>query len=80
MNREMDDVEIVHVGTAPNEAIAQMWASALRDEGVQVMIRSGGSGYALGHNLLNEQYIFVRQDDVELAREIIADMDAPEDL
>lgn len=80
MNYDRDNVEIVQVATAPNEAIAQMWASALRDEGIRVLIRSGGSGYALGHNLLNEQYIFVREDDVELAREIIEDMDGPDSI
>lgn len=73
---------IVHIATAPNETIAMMWRDVLQDEGIIVMIKSGGAGYGFGHNLLNEQYLLVREDQAEAARQILdefeeEDEDAP---
>ena len=65
------DVRVVHVATAPNETIAMMWRDVLRDEGIVAMVRGGATGYGLGHNLLNEQYILVREDQSSAAREIL---------
>ncbi|CAN5723324.1 hypothetical protein BH23CHL2_BH23CHL2_19080 [soil metagenome] len=70
-----DDSRIVHVGTAPNETIAMMWRDILRDEGIAAVVKGGGSGYGLGHNLLNEQYILVREDQAALAREILEELE-----
>ena len=66
------DVRIVHVATAPNETIAMMWRDVLGDEGIVAMVKGGASGYGLGHNLLNEQYILVREDQSVAAREILS--------
>lgn len=73
------DLETVHIATAPNETVAEMWRQALRDEGIIALIRSGGAGYSFGHNLLNEQYVFVRKDQEDLAREIIDDLESFDD-
>lgn len=78
--RTPDDIQIVHVATAPNEAIAIMWRDVLADEGIMASVKSGGSGYALGHNLLNEQYILVREDQAEAAREVLRDFDADAEI
>lgn len=75
-----DDIRIIHIATAPNEAIAMMWRDVLADEGIVAFVKSGGSGYALGHNLLNEQYILVREDQAEAAREVLQDFDEDADI
>lgn len=69
------DFRVVHVATAPNETIAMMWRDVLRDEGIVAMVKGGAAGYGLGHNLLNEQYIMVREDQYELAREILTELE-----
>ena len=66
-----NDVRIVHIATAPNETIAMMWLDVLREEGVVALVKGGAAGYGLGHNLLNEQYIMVREDQSVMAREIL---------
>lgn len=73
------DLETVHIATAPNETISEMWREALKDEGIVALVRSGGAGYSFGHNILNEQYIFVRKDQEDLAREIINDLESFDD-
>jgi hypothetical protein len=74
------EVRIVHVATAPNETIAMMWRDVLRDEGIIAAIQGGGAGYAFGHNLLNEQYVLVREDQAERARQIIDDFESDEGI
>lgn len=70
-----DDVRIVHIATAPNETIAMMWLDILRDEGIPAVVKGGGSGYGLGHNLLNEQYILVRESQAARAKEILDELE-----
>jgi hypothetical protein len=70
---------IVHVATAPNETIAVMWRDVLRDEGIIAMIKGGGAGYSFGQNVLNEQYLLVREDQAEAAREIIDEFEEEDD-
>ncbi|HLT18280.1 MAG TPA: DUF2007 domain-containing protein [Thermomicrobiales bacterium] len=74
------DVRSVHIATAPNETVAMMWRDLLRDEGIIAAIHSGGAGYAFGHNLLNEQYILVREDQAERAKQIIDEFESDEGL
>jgi hypothetical protein len=71
---------IVHVATAPNETIAAMWRDVLRDEGIIVMIKGGGAGYTFGQNLLNEQYLMVREDQADAARAIIDEFESKDEL
>ena len=66
-----EDVRVIHIATAPNETIAMMWRDVLLDEGIVAMVKGGAAGYGLGHNLLNEQYILVREDQAAAAREIL---------
>ncbi len=65
------NAKIVQVATAPNETIAMMWRDMLRDEGIVAAIQGGGVGYTFGQNILNEQYVLVREDQAERAREIL---------
>lgn len=70
------DFRVVQVAVAPNETIAMMWRDVLQDEGIIAVVKGGGAGYSFGHNLLNEQFILVREDQAEAAREILADFDS----
>lgn len=74
------DIKIVHIATAPNETIAQMWRDILQAEGIVAMIKGGAAGYGLGHNLLNEQYVMVREDQAVRAREILDEFEEEDDL
>lgn len=71
-----DDSTTVHVATAPNEVVADLWRQALADEGVIAVIRPGGAGHAWASTALLEHLIFVRDDQAELAREVIRDLEA----
>jgi hypothetical protein len=77
---EARDARVVHVATAPNETFAMMWRDILRDAGIVALVKGGGAGYSFGHNLLNEQYIMVRDDQAEQARQILADLDETDGL
>ena len=69
----LDDANIVQIATAPNEAIGAMWKDVLEDEGIVVMLKPGGAGYALGYAALSEHFVYVRADQAAMAREILAD-------
>lgn len=69
----------VHIATAPNETIALMWKQVLEEEGIITMLKSADAGYAYGHNLLSEQYVFVREDQAEQAAEILEDFESEEE-
>jgi len=75
-----EDVRSVRIATAPNETIAVMWRDLLADEGIVAAIQPGGAGYSFGHNLLNEQYILVREDQAERAMQIIDEFESDEGL
>lgn len=70
------DFRVVQVAVAPNETIAMMWREVLQDEGIIAVVKGGGAGYSFGHNLLNEQFILVREDQAEAAREILAEFES----
>jgi hypothetical protein len=69
-----NDGRIVQVGVAPNEAIALWWKEILEDEDIHVVLRPGGVGYAVFSNALNEHYLLVREDQAELATEILNEL------
>ena len=77
---EPRDLRIVHIATAPNETIAMMWRDVLREAGIVALVKGGAAGYSLGHNLLNEQYIMVREDVSARAREILDEFENDEGL
>lgn len=80
MTVENANFDVVHIATAPNEPIAMMWRDVLADEGIVAVVKGGGTGYGLGHNLLNEQYILVREDQAARAREILDELEEDEAL
>ena len=81
----MDEIDgsreqIVVAAHAPNEIIAGLWASVLRDEGIEVMVKSEGPGMAYFSTLGNSHALYVLESKVDEAREIISDLEEDTDL
>ncbi len=84
---DLDAVELerehatpVHLTTAPNEIEANLIAGRLREEGVPVMLRPGGPGFGAWVSALTfEHGVYVRESDLERAREILADISMDDD-
>jgi hypothetical protein len=65
--------DIHYLMTAPNEPIARLWEQVLQEAGIPVLVRPGGPGAgAWGSVATFEHGLFVRESDLERAREIIA--------
>ena len=65
--------DICYLMTAPNEPMARLWEQVLQDAGIPVLVRPGGPGAgAWGSVATFEHGLFVREGDLERAREIIA--------
>lgn len=75
----IDASRIVQVGRAPNEVIADLWRQVLEDEGIVVLLKPAGAGPSLGSNALSEHLLFVREDQAESARDIIASLESGTD-
>lgn len=77
MNEDVvDGGRVVEVAVAPNEITADMWRQVLEDEGIIVALKPGGAGFSFGSSALMEHYVLVREDQAELARSIIAELEA----
>jgi hypothetical protein len=66
---------IVIAAEAPNEIIAGLWASVLRDEGIPVMVKSTGPGMAYFSSMGNQHNIYVLEAQADEARQIIAELE-----
>lgn len=65
--------DIRYLMTAPNEPMARLWEQVLQEAGIPVLVRPGGPGAgAWGSVATFEHGLFVREGDLERAREIIA--------
>jgi hypothetical protein len=65
--------DIRYLMTAPNEPMARLWEQVLQDAGIPVLVRPGGPGAgAWGSVATFEHGLYVREGDLERAREIIA--------
>jgi hypothetical protein len=62
----------VHLATAPNETIAQLWVGMLRDEGVPAQIRPSDAVSFMGVTAL-ECRVQVVEEDLEKAREVLGE-------
>ncbi|MFC1873829.1 hypothetical protein ACFLYX_00845, partial [Chloroflexota bacterium] len=38
---------LVHIATAPNEAVAHMWAGILEENGIRCLVKSGRAGVTM---------------------------------
>ena len=79
-NQAISDSAIEQVGTAPNEIVADLWRQVLLGEGVVALLKPTGLGHAWVSNSLNPHQVYVRSDQAELARDVIASLsDAVDD-
>jgi hypothetical protein len=66
--------EIAFLITAPNEPIARLWEQMLAEAGIPALVRPGGPGAgAWGSVATFEHDLYVRQDDLHRARQIMAE-------
>jgi len=68
------DDELVQVAVAPNEIVAALWQGALEDEGIPVLVKVLGLGYAYWSPFVADRALFVRWQDAERAKEILASL------
>jgi hypothetical protein len=66
--------DIVFLTTAPNEPMARFWEDVLVDAGIPVLVKPGGPGAGgWGSVATFEHDLYVRRDDLDRAREIVAE-------
>jgi len=68
------DDELVQVAVAPNEIVAALWQGALEEEGIPVLVKVLGLGYAHWSPFVADRALFVRRQDAERAKEILASL------
>ena len=61
-----------HIATAPNEALAMMWAEILENEGMHCLTRSGNGRAAMYVSLLSRCEIHVLATQAKKAKQILA--------
>jgi hypothetical protein len=65
--------DIAFLMTSPNEPMARFWEDVLVDAGIPVLVRPGGPGAGGWGSVATFAHdLFVRNDDLDRAREIIA--------
>lgn len=66
------DAEIMLLATADSEIEGLMWAEAIRDRGIPVLLRPGGPGAGAWASAATfEHVLYVREADLDAAREIL---------
>jgi hypothetical protein len=66
--------DIAFLMTAPNEPMARFWEDVLHDAGIPVLVRPGGPGAGGWGSVATFVHdLYVRQDDLGRAREIVAE-------
>jgi len=68
------DDELVQVAVAPNEIVAALWQGALEEEGIPVLVKVLGLGYAYWSPFVADRALFVRRQDAERAKEILTSL------
>ena len=73
--------DLAFLMTAPNELMARFWEDVLVDAGIPVLVRPGGPGAGGWGSVATFAHdLYVRQDDLARAREIVAeDVDSEAD-
>ena len=64
--RKISDEPLVHIATASNEIVANMWAGILEEDGIRCMLKGGGlqaSMYASPLSVLYEIYVMESETD-----------------
>lgn len=70
------DERLVSIATAPNEPMARLWADALREDGIRVLVRTIGPGIgAWGSAWSLEHDLSVLAPDADRARQLLDDLE-----
>jgi len=81
MRQPYDDAPPVLFQTVPNEIEASMLSDILRDANIPVMVRAGGPGLGAWASAATfEHAIYVRNSDLERAREVISEIEIIEEF
>ncbi len=81
MRQPYDGGPPVHLQTVPNEIEAGMLSSILRDASIPVLVRPGGPGLGAWASAATfEHAIYVRESDLERAREVLSEIEISEDM
>ena len=65
--------DIAFLMTAPNELMARFWEDILDEAGIPVLVRPGGPGAGGWGSVATFAHdLYVREDDLARAREIVA--------
>jgi len=68
---------IVHIATAPNELVANMWSGVLAEQGIRCLLKGGGLQAAMYASPLSVNWsVYVLESQAEKALEILA-LDQP---
>jgi ABC-type sulfate transport system substrate-binding protein len=66
--------DIAFLMTAPNEPMARYWEDVLVEAGIPVLVRPGGPGAGGWGSVATFAHdLYVRQDDLARAREIVSE-------
>jgi hypothetical protein len=72
--------DLAYLITAPNEPIARMWEQILRDAGIPALVRPEGPGMGgWGSVALSPHDLYVRESDLEQARQIMEEESGEEE-
>ena len=70
--REMSEERLVHIATAPNEIVANMWSGILEKNGIRCLLKGGGLQAAMYASPLSVPYeIYVLESEADNASEIL---------
>ena len=72
-------VDVAYLMTAANEPMARFWEDVLVDAGIPVLVRPGGPGAGGWGSVATFAHdLYVRNGDLDRAREIVAEDSADE--
>jgi hypothetical protein len=67
------DAPLTYIATAPNEAVANMWADILKEHGIRCLLKGGELRAAMYSLTYNQQYeIHVLDSQAKKAKRILA--------
>jgi len=70
--RELREERLVHIATAPNEIVANMWSGILEENGIHCLLKGGGLQAAMYASPLSVAYeIHVLESEADNASEIL---------
>ena len=71
--------DVAYLMTAPNEPMARFWEDVLVDAGIPVLVRPGGPGAGGWGSVATFAHdLYVRNGDLDRARDIVAEDSADE--